>query len=153
MKPWYNYNWVFHYRLSTCSCRIYQHKRMIYYVHLFIMHDTNIQAYLAEYKPSHTSLVVTTELQSIPPNIYDYIAVTSSSQQEVLYILHKIYHNIKSGSVLHWFDEIENGPLIAFQSWSSSVKHLQLHPFPVQHWNERAFIVHKLDDYDAWSDT
>ena len=120
------------------------------------MNDTNIQAYLTEYKPSHTSLVVTSELQNIPTNIYDYIVVNSSSQKEVLHILHKIYNNMKSGSVLHilgWFDAIENGPLLAFQTWSFSLKYLQLHPFTVQHWNERAFIVHKTDDYDAWSDT
>lgn len=120
------------------------------------MHDANIQSYLKKYKPSYSSLVVTSDLQNIPHNTYDYIMVQASSQEEVLRILNKIYHHVETGSVLHildWFNEIENGPLLAFQSWSSSLKHLQLHPFSVQHWNERAFIVYKIDDYDTWSDT
>jgi len=120
------------------------------------MLDTNIQSYLKEYKPSYSSLVVTTDIQNIQQKPYDYIMIQSSSQEEVLCILNKVYYNLDTGSVLHildWFDEITNGPMLAFQVWSSSLKHMKIHPFPVHHWNERAFIIQKVEDYENWSDT
>ena len=125
------------------------------YYEYFIMYDKNIQDYLKEYKPSHTSLIVSSDLQNIQAKLYDYIMVQASSQEEMLRILNKIYHNLENGSVLHildWFSNLEDGPMLAFQSWSSSLHYLKLHTFPVHNWNERAFIVQKIEDYDKWSD-
>lgn len=119
------------------------------------MFDKNIQSYLKEYKTKYTSLVVTSDIQNIQEKMYDYIMIQSPSQEEMLRILNKVYHNLDNGSILHildWFENIDAGPLVAVQSWSSSLKYMKIHSFPVEHWNERAFVIQKVDDYDAWSD-
>lgn len=117
--------------------------------------DNNIKEYLNLYFPSYKHITLVDTTQHIESKIHHYVSIDSLQQETISELLEKIAYILDTGSILHicnWFANMENGPMLTLTEWKTSLRYMELHHFPVEHWNEKAFIVQKKDDVDTWSD-
>lgn len=126
----------------------------------FPIANSTIYAYLQMNKSSFKHITLDdsdhSDHTSLPMTVYDYVGVNSTTSETTTALLHTIIHHVNIGSVIHvhnWYTNMPHGPLQAVEQWLPHLKHIHLHPLPLPEWNERAFVVCAIDDYDVWSDT
>ena len=118
--------------------------------------NSNIDNYLSQKKNKNQISITSIDDISEKEDLM-YVYINLKDRKHLNKVLSCLYYKLDDGAVIHlnnWFVDISDDDSVyqVFNKWKNNLKYKELIDFPLDNYNEKAYIVNEIDDYDNWSD-